>query len=417
MGSTGVSARAWQARMINTLKYPILQRILGLLRIDLLRNITPFDARCMVILIVVPAVWKLLSDDFGARLVVVAALFYVSTYYLLAGISKLQFAWNWPLVVRTGNYYPASFIWHAQDMPPLLDAVAGRASATFQRYPGLDIASAFVVLLEQFLWLLAPFSLIRRIHAGVFAALYHVAVLATTGIVFVTWPFIALAVTLPFTRIAKSFGVVSNEPGRSDLQVSLRMPQQWTKTAAVAGLSVLAAVLPSGVAGGVFPPFYNYAQFGWRYQNADEFTDVYRVGWRHPATGTIEAFPLNQGGFLEFRHTAIMDAYTRLILATQPTPATDEIYGRVLATLLDGTRGPNANGWLLGRFQAPAHLIGHPGLIDMQTIETFYLMKGRPLPRENGRPIKVGWTLCGEINRVGLGGARAFTRFDGCRDP
>ena len=66
MRGTGVSARAWQARVINTLKYPMLQRIVGLLRIDLLRNITPFDARCMVTLIVVPAVWKLLSDDFGS---------------------------------------------------------------------------------------------------------------------------------------------------------------------------------------------------------------------------------------------------------------------------------------------------------------------------------------------------------------
>jgi hypothetical protein len=210
---------------------------------------------------------------------------------------------------------------------------------------------------------------------------------------------------------------VSNERGGSDRQASLLMPQQRTKAVVVAGLSVLAAVLPSGVAGGVFPPFYNYAQFGWRYQNADEFTDVYRVGWRHPATGTIEVFPLNQGGFLEFRHSAMMDVYTRLILAMPPTPATDEIYGRVLATLLDGTRGPNANGWLLGRFQAPAHLIGNPGPIDMQTIETFFLMKGRPLPRENGRPIKVGWTLCGEISRNGRVSARAFTRFVSCRDP
>ena len=126
---------------------------------------------------------------------------------------------------------------------------------------------------------------------------------------------------------------------------------------------------------------------------------------------------MNQGGFLEFRHAAMLDVYTRLVLATPQNPATDEIYGRALRTMLNATRGPDGNGWLLGRLQAPAHLIGDARSIDMRTVPKFYLMKGRPLPRQNNRPIKVGWTLCGEIDRGGPDGASAFARYEQCRQP
>jgi len=112
----------------------------------------------------------------------------------------------------------------------------------------------------------------------------------------------------------------------------------------------------------------------------------------------------------------MMDVYARQAIENKFNGAQDVAIGTALRTLLAATVGINANGWLLGTFRAPEHLLGLPGKLDMRQVETFYLLKGTPRTRVNGRPIKVDWKLCGELARNGPDGAAAFKRYEECRD-
>lgn len=347
-----------------------------------------------------------------ARLVIFAAFAYVATYYIIAGVSKLVFAWDWPYVVRVGNYYPVSFIWHSQVMPYFVDVIAHLTSDTYLRFPFIDVFTALIVLIEQFLWILAPRSMFFRIHAGIFAVLYHIIVALTTGIVFITWFFIPIAVTFPFSSIIRrlkpsSFSqrIAAESEDRSPSPISVG----W-----VAVVSVMAATVPSF--GTIYPPFHNYMQFGWRYQAPGEIGDIYRLGWRETPAGPLKAFPLGQGGFLDFRHTGMMDVYVRRALNSTPGSAQANEAGTNLRTLLMATRGIGTNGWLLGDYRAPAHLLGMPGAVDMRSISEFYLMRGTTLPRADGRPIQLRWAACGEISKDGPDGEHAFRPYDKCRD-
>ena len=347
-----------------------------------------------------------------ARLLIFAAFAYVATYYVLAGVSKFRFAWDWPYVVRVGNYYPVSFIWHSQVMPHFVDMIAHFTSDTYLRFPFIDIFTALIVLIEQFLWLLAPGSLFFRIHAAIFAVLYHVVVALTTGIVFITWLFIPIAVTVPFSSIVRRLKPSSfpqHIAADSEDRAPSRIAVAW-----VAVVSILAATIPSF--GTIYPPFHNYMQFGWRYQAPEEIGDIYRLGWRETPGGPLKAFPLGQGGFLDFRQTGLMDVYVRMALQSTPGSAPADQAGTNLRTLLMATRGIGTNGWLLGDFRAPAHLLGLPGSVDMRSVDEFYLMKGRTLPRVGGRPIQLKWAACGEISKDGPDGEHAFRLYDRCRD-
>jgi hypothetical protein len=340
----------------------------------------------------------------AARMVAMTALAYVSTYYVLAGISKLMFAWNWPFVVGVGNYYPTNYLWYGQDLPGIVDAAAGFVSSNYQRYRYLDVASAFIVLLEQFIWLLAPASLFFRIHAAVFTTAYHFVVAMTTGIVFFTWLFIPLAVTLPFSRLVKGRADVMNPQPLS--------ARQKVILAGAAALSILAGVLPV-VTGTIIPPFFNYAQFGWRYSAVDEWGDLYQLGFQNPKTGGLDVVPLNQAGFLELRQVTSLGVYAKMALTSQDA-SVRTVAGKGIRTMLMATRPHGANAWLLGPLAAPAHLLDSDRGIDVSKVETFYLMKGKHYQFE-GRPARVNWTVCGQVQARGPDGADALNIYDECR--
>jgi hypothetical protein len=341
----------------------------------------------------------------AARLVALTALSYVSTYYVLAGVSKFMFAgWDWPFVVAIGNYYPANYLWYGQELPGLVDTVAALVSTGYRRHPVLDMASALIVLVEQFVWLLAPASLFFRLHAAVFTTGYHVVVAMTTGIIFFTWLFIPLAVSVPFSLLLKRrpAGLLLAPPKRQKLILS-----------GAAALAVLAAVLPV-VTRTIVPPFYDYAHFGWRYKALHEWGELYQVGFVSPRTGELDIVPLNQAGFLEYRHVSALGVYAEMAL-TKKDPASLHVAGNGIRTMLVAMRPPGANAWLLGPLAAPAHLLDRDRGVDVSKISTFYLMKGRAYEVAN-RPARVHWTVCGEVAVRGPAGAEAFRFCEACRE-
>lgn len=352
-----------------------------------------------------------LTPNWRARLVMIAPLMFVASYYVLAGIAKLQFAWNWPLVVKIGNYYPISFLWHSQEMPPVIDWLAHRASDLFLAAPALDAGSGMLVFVEQLLWLLAPAFLVFRFHAGLFAFIYHCIVLMTTGIAFITWFFIAPAVTVPFSLIAR--GVMKIEPRKvaAPPERLVGVPYRLA-LAIVAVIPVFLAALPSS--GTVYPPFHNYLAFGWRYQDSSEIGRIYKLGWRDPRSGAYKPFPIGQGGFFSFRQSGMMDVFTKLALTN--SGYSDAQVSAAFHTLINGTTGIATNNWLLGPLTAPDHLLSMPGTVDLRTIDTFYLMIGTQLPRVGRRPITASWSICGEIKVDPQTGAKPFNRYEVCRD-
>jgi hypothetical protein len=325
-----------------------------------------------------------------ARVLFTACFTYVATYYVLAGLAKLVFDWRWPFVVKIGNYYPISFLWHGQTMPEPIDTIARVASQAMIESPWLDTMSAFVVLVEQFLWILAPFSVILRAHAGLFSAGYHVVVALTTGIMFVTWIPIALAVSIPFSAIARFFTKTTDEN-----LVEASGGRRYL-AGAVAALAFAAACLPSR--GTVVPPFYNYLAFGWRYPYFEEMKPFYRIGFRHPAEGTIKSLPLHHAGFLDFMHVGYLDVSARYVVESEPASAVKTHFSEAIRSLMSVMRSRHANGWLLGSWRSPVHLISDPGDLEIHKMHEFLILQGTPLQSQNGHPASARWRICGYID-------------------
>lgn len=345
-----------------------------------------------------------------AKIAVIPPLTYVASYYILAGIAKFEFAWNWHEVVRVGNYYPVSYLWHTQVMPPIVDFFARHTSNLYLQRPIFDTASALIVYVEQFIWLLALFSLFFRVHAGLFAVAYHLIVALTTGIVFITWLFVPLAVTFPFSLAARRlFG--RTRPHGAPQEAPAWLTSPWLLLALI-GVPCFLAVLPSK--GLPYPPFHNYLAFGWRYMTVAEFPTIYRMGWWDENRDKLEAFPLGQAGFLDFRQTANMDSFVKVALTLGPDYAA--IAGTNLRSMIEATRPIGSNGWLLGSLRAPQHLLGLAGSQEMQSINTFYLMRSKRFYMTEEGTYRVEWEACGEIERGGPDGASAIKKYDECRD-
>lgn len=342
------------------------------------------------------ASWSL-RPSADAKLAMLVCLTYVASYYVLAGAAKLIFDWRWVWVVKIGNYYPISYLWYIQVLPEPIDTVARLAAERLRAAPWLDVGSAMLVLVEQFLWLLAPFSMIVRLHAGLFACGYHMVVLLTTGIVFTTWMPIALAVSLPFSVIGRRFGSALHPVACGD---NRNVPAGALKPVVVAcavGLTMACALLPSK--GHNYPPFFNYLAFGWRYPEPADIKPFYRIGVASMARPGIVPMPLGHGGFLEFLQVSYIGVCLGLIVENRDNAAIRSQYTNHAQSLLMVTRSREANGWLLGRWRGPDHLLSDPGDHDLHETRRFYIMRGTPLaPTTDGKPVRASWKICGEFD-------------------
>jgi hypothetical protein len=336
--------------------------------------------------------WSL-NPDPASRLIMLSCLTYVSAYYVLSGISKLTFSVNWINDVKIGNYYLVSYLWHGQTMPWPVDGIASFTSRSLLQYPLLDKAGAAIVLIEQLLWLAAPFSVKGRAQAAVFAALYHVAVALMTGIVFITWIPIALAVGIPFSSLARRFGKMPAQPVQ-------RASASGRGSSAALAFALLfppaAALLP--VFAAPVPPFFNFRAFGWKYPAVAEMKPFYRVGYRDSQASSYAPLPLHHGGFIDFLHTGYLDTVFRVLIENRGSAPIQTLYGAHAVSLLTATRPRGANGWLLGRFKAPSHLLSDPGPRDFDHLRQFVILRGTPLPSINRRSALASWEVCGEVN-------------------
>jgi len=297
-------------------------------------------------------------------------------------------------------------------MPEPINQIAKFVSDIYLQWPALDSGSALIVYIEQFIWIPAIFNLIVRFHAGIFAAVYHVVVALTTGIVFITWFFIPLAVTFPFSMIARRL-TKNHEASMLIHQVPKWQTSPWFLVLLIATPAFLATLPSKGLP---FPPFHNYLAFGWRYQSIDEFQTIYRVGYWDDQIHELKAFPLGHGGFLDFRQTANMGVYAKIALDSSASTNSDLVASEVLLGMIEATRPIDSNGWLLGKFRAPQHLLGIPGGQSMQHIQTFYLMRSKAFYSTISGTYRVKWEACGEIVRPDQGGSGVLRRFDECRE-
>lgn len=343
-----------------------------------------------------------------AALAMLICVAYVASYYVLAGASKLIFDWRWAWIVAIGNYYPVSWLQTAQVMPDSIEPFARHASEFLRAHRPLDTIGAAVVLIEQFLWIWAPFSVLLRFHAGIFAAAYHGIVLLMTGIAFVSWIAIAIGVSVPFSAIWRRF-----RTGGWHSQSKCQSARRWT-LCSVGLVSVFAACLSAG--GAPYPPFHNYLQFGWRYRNLQEIGPFYRLGYRDPRSGQVEAIGLGHGGFMEFRHSAGLNRWVGDIIRHHGDPQRSGAARAYLETMLVAMRPPGSNGWLLGEGRHPDHLLSVVDQIDLTSLSEFLLLQGTPLPPKEGRPARASFQACGTVHFERSSGLARITTWEACLD-
>jgi hypothetical protein len=322
------------------------------------------------------------SPDAGARMIALSMLTYVASYYVLAALSKLAFTLDWPFSVRLGNLYYISYLWFGQQMPPLLDWSARRFSEFFRAFPWLDTLVAAFILLEQAMWAFVLFSRNARLQVGLITAVSHVVIAITSGIVFLTWPFIAIAVTIPFS-VARLKAPMSSAP----------LP---VKALVVPALAIILAVSPA-IGTVILPPFYNYYSFGWVYPDVSKISDVYALGYRDADTRKLHSVPMLQGGFFEYRFGVLLSVNVRYYLTSAKGSPDEAEASRRLLLMMSAVREPNSNQWLLGPLTAPAHLIGDYKVIDMRHIKKFELLKGKPEINKEGGPALAKWQTCGAV--------------------
>ncbi|MBV9252290.1 MAG: hypothetical protein JO227_23970, partial [Acetobacteraceae bacterium] len=257
-------------------------------------NLYELDTPCALLMIIGVAPITLrsstsfeLEPSKEASLIGLSCLAFVASYYFMAFLSKLIFDPYWAFSVKVRNAYTIASVMSDQTCPLWVDHTARSISNVLHSAPVLDWVFALGVLLEQAAWLLAIFVPIIRWHVGPLTALYHVSVLLTAGIVFLTWPFIAIGITVPWSRLLRRW--LSFRAEEPDLL-------HFGPSVALAVLvPVCLAALP--LLWRPVPPFYNYLQFGWAYRDPESYAPVYAVGFRNPG-GEIAAFPNSQGGFL-----------------------------------------------------------------------------------------------------------------------
>jgi hypothetical protein len=336
------------------------------------------------------AAWEA-TPNRDAQIAMLVCLIFVATYYVQAGISKLLFDWHWVEVVRIGNYYPRTWLWFSQVMPSSIEWIARPVSEFLRAHPIADAIGASIVLFEQFAWLAAPFGRSARMQAAIFAALYHLTVMLVTGIVFSTWIPIALAVAAPLSSLRRWRRRRMRDGSAAEVPVIA----QPVAVLYVVLLASAAAWIPTR--GWPYPPFYNYQAFGWRYPAVSEIKQIYRLGYRDVASGDIDVVPLGYGGFLEYRHVALLSQATEQILKPDSSAATVAYYEDRIETLLIAARPANANGWLLGRWRLPDHLMSNSGDVRITEITDFLLLKGIPRPSTDGTPARALFEICGDV--------------------
>ena len=123
----------------------------------------------------------------------------------------------------------------------------------------------------------------------------------------------------------------------------------------------------------------------------------YRIGYRDWTTSNLSSLPLHHGAFLDFIQVGYLDTSSRLLVERRGDASIATTYKTHVLSLLMALKHPEANGWLLGRWRAPNHLLSEPG-VEVYKIRQFLILKGHPLAGVDGRPAQVRWQICGAID-------------------
>jgi hypothetical protein len=101
---------------------------------------------------------------------------------------------------------------------------------------------------------------------------------------------------------------------------------------------------------------------------------VYRLGYRKTPQTTFAPFPFNQGGFFDYRLTAMQDQYIRQFLdGDEPTRSSAR---SILWQLQRAARPYQSSRHLLGPLACPAHVIGTSDEASEAALEDLHMLRG-----------------------------------------
>ena len=343
-----------------------------------------------------PRSWSLFKGDGrvsgGATLLGICLATYIGLGYFLAGLSKLEFDSLWFEHVRLDLLYPAMTVWHSTVLPWWLNDSASYIHGVFAAHQLLAESAAIAALCGELLWPLAIVTRPGRYVLPPLMAGTHLMIFLSSGIFFGMMALLGLVVIwTPLIRKLwqRRTGQPAEDraPQRPVIDVGLLVP-------AVTAVSLL-VLLPAIYQTSYHVPFANYRQFGWSYGTVAQPTMEYRFGVLDGRSRRPEPFPMNYGGFLDYRMVASPDGLIAAYLATPLSPSR-AAYAQDLLQYLKAIRPYESRRWLLGPLAFPDHIVAKSQRVNPQTFRNIFLIQRRFI-YSNGRLLDTPWVNRGLI--------------------
>jgi len=363
-----------------------------------------YDAEQPIVLLAIVAFWPRSWNVFrgdatatrGATLLGVALATYIGGGYLLAGLSKLEFDHLWFEHVHLDLLYPAMTVWHSATLPGLLDHSAVFLHDVFAAHQLLAEIAAVITLCCELLWSLAIVNRFARYVLPPAMVGAHLMIFLSSGILFGMMALVGLVVI--WTPLVRET-ILRRRPIRAAApQRDVSVPWRFV-VPVMAGAAFLLAV-PAYDQTSYHAPLANYRTFGWSYGTIAQPNIEYRFGIRDDRTGRLEPFPMNYGGFLDYR---MLPAPGGLIAAyIGADKATKAAYANLLLQYVNGIRPYNSKGWLLGPLAFPNHVVAVADRMSTKRFTRIYLIEDRFIYK-GGRLRDSGWVNRGLFVRQRAG--------------
>jgi hypothetical protein len=307
---------------------------------------------------------------------------YIASAYLMCGISKPLFSIHWYDQVHLENGYAMVQVLYNSRLTGFLDDTARFFEELIHRYPWMSPVLAVTTFLAEVLWWTALVSRRCRMVIPITMLAMHIGILMSVGIFFFPFPYVALAVIVPWRKLAfrKEGGVSENrsaETASNPEPVGFReqFDYFWRERLALpAGVSFLLAVLPSIYSFHTFP-IADYCNFGWSQAQYVKPYTVYRIGYLDPVDNKLKPLPAHHGGFFD-AWLAKNGGDNILFYLKGDTPEARDVYIHRVRLLIRCIRPYKSNNWLLGDYSCPAHAFHHADPVPLEYFNDLQILKG-----------------------------------------
>ena len=306
-----------------------------------------------------PAATWLLRSWFG----------YILLCYFLAGVSKLEFSWNWAAEVKLSEIYSFAKIVEFAEPPWFIESISGFFHRLFTEYPALDTASAMFALVLELAAPLALFVSGLRFVVPFLLFVFHAFLWLMCAMVFAE----SLIITFALGWIAFRSRAA---PSASSSEVGIPARKGIACVACAAALALIPGLIKRS-----YPPFDCHRFFGWSYEKAlPKYRESqYALGYRDSKTGIYRPVPNSYGGFRDYT-LAVSASWALRNMVESPADQSVQVYDNMLLNdLVLSLRPYDSNKWLLGWLSMPDRFTCVGPKMPLQSLtKHLFLLKGEP---------------------------------------